>query len=177
MDEYLNDLASPDPNIRFRAFRMLRDNYDPRVGDALVSAFIKEQAIGVWWLAAICVLPIWLPLLDRRLSELQRWPFTGPRTLRVIKLANGRVLHSAEPHVRTWADDPLWEFRFSAFRWLTVGGTMKSAFIVATDLLAAIDSDFSVSDEAHQEGSWMEEFAQQKDRKEELRAFLEDCEG
>lgn len=171
MSDYIEDLASQDPRARFNAYRMLRDNYDIRVGEALVSALIREQAPSIWWLASICVFPIWLPAFDRAISQLSIWPFSGGRTLRIIELASGHTLHSARPHVDDWLIHPEWEYRFSAFRWFLVGGTMDQAATAAKMLLNDLPN-FTVSEAALRQCSWLDEFDQMEQRKIELTSYL-----
>jgi len=123
----ISNLGSADPRRRFRALAALRDRYEPEVGEALVQNLIHEHASGVWWLSAQTTIPVWLPLLDRTLTSMQGWPFSGGRTLKILDLAQGHVLHSAEPHIAGWLGGSFWEFKFAAFRWLTDGGTMDQA--------------------------------------------------
>lgn len=173
MSDHLQDLHSDNPSDRFRAFRGLMDNYDPHVGAELVSAFIRERAPGVWWLGSLCVLPIWLPVLDRELTQLPEWPFSGSQTLRLLDLAKRHPLHSAAPFADSWLQSKDWAFRFAAFRWYRVGGTMQQAHDAAVLLLKTVDS-FAVTQKDLDECSWMSDFADPVARRQELLSYLED---
>ncbi len=173
MDEWLTSLTSEDPSIRYRGIVELRHVYDIDVGEALVRALINEKVHEVWWIAAITVLPVWLPFFDRELSSRESWPFTGSRTLRVLELAGPYPLHSAERHIEEWLRHEKWEFRFSGFRWLQIGGNMDSSFAAAVRLLETVDVAFQVDSEAASKEFWMEEFGQIESRKLELEKFIE----
>jgi hypothetical protein len=169
-----DDLTSPDPRRRFRALTDLRHEYEPEVGEALVRRLVIENESGVWWLTATCTLPIWLPLFDRTLLTHPSWPFSGGRTLRVLELSQGHVLHSAERHVDSWLASGQWAYRFAAFRWLAGGGsTMERACAAAKLLLDELGGSFSVSEEALREYSGMEIFDDVNSREQELKQFLD----
>lgn len=166
-------LNSSERLVRIRSLWLLRHRREPAVGEALVRALILEQVPEVWWLSVICVLPTWLPLLDRRLAELPAWPFSGARTLRVLQLARGHVLASARRYVGEWLAHQEWEFRFAAFRWLAVGGSMEEADSAATALLNHLDESFEVNDQSLNDCSWMAGFDNAMARRAELAAYRE----
>jgi hypothetical protein len=168
----LEALLSPDPRRRFRQLTELRHNYEPEVGEALVQELITELEPGVWWLAVTSVLPIWLPALDRRLVDLQRWPFSSAQTLRVLQLAGGHVLHSAEDHLERWIASGEWEFRFAGFRWLCVGGTMERACREAHRINADLSDGIAVNAEIQALHPWMTTFYDVEERRREVQIFL-----
>jgi hypothetical protein len=170
-EQWLEELASDDPRRRATALRMLRADYAPETGIALVRNCITESESRVWWLSSRCVIPIWLPLFDRTLSQELHWPFDGGRTLRVVELAKGHVLHSIAPHVQQWLVGPDWSLRFAAFRWLQIGGTMAEACEAASVLLKDIQSSFTVEEAYISKYFWMKSFNNQATRTLELRRF------
>lgn len=171
MDVDLSGLNSQDPCLRAETFRLLRHEYDPFVGESLVAAFIRETSPGVWWIASICVMPIWLPVLDRQLRKLPAWPFSGAQTIQVLQLANGRMLHSGTKIPTNWLDHPGWEYRFAAFRWLQVGDSSGAALEAARHLLDKIDAEFRVSEEDRSD-FWMDDFNNLEKRKLELLEYV-----
>lgn len=173
---HLTELTSIDPSRRFTAVMSLRHVYDEEVGHALVTQLIKEDADGVWWAISRCALPVWLPLFDRTLLTLPAWPFTGCRTLRILDLCKGHVLHSAGNYIEPWLASPDWSYRFAAFRWLVAGGsTMERAQRASVVLLNELRASFEVDLECLRRCSWMREFYVMESRIREIEAFLEEC--
>lgn len=149
----------------------IRHDYCDEAGDAIIASCIRETARGVWWLSAMCALPIWLPRFDRTLSEYSTWPFSGPKTLRLLELAKN-PLHSTSPHIDLWFQSDDWSFRFGAFRALQLEGvSMERTHAMAHELRKQMDL-FAVNDFMIAEGPWMDEFAVYDKRIEELDEFL-----
>lgn len=172
--DHLRDLHSDDPRVRFRALVQLKHNYDHKVGNEIVQLCIRETAPTVWSFAARCALPIWLPLLDNTLVELEEWPFSGAQTLRIIELAKPNPFNSTKRFIDAWSNSEQWEFRFAAFRSMMIIATMTETCRLANELHSEINS-FQVNEDSIEYGFWMTDFSNVQSRREELLSFLADC--
>lgn len=174
MEEHVyHDLNSEDPRSRFGALRAIRHDYSDEAGNALVRACIEETAPGVWWLAAMCTLPVWLPKLDQALSQMDRWPFSGAKTLHLLELASPWPLHSVAPFTQTWLASDEWTFKFCAVRSMSLAGVDMDREQEALEYLMSKVHSFEVPESDLSEGSWMEEFGQKQNRVRELEKRLE----
>ena len=171
MNDPIDELQSEDPRRRFRALASLRHDYRPEAGNALVKALIDEKEAGVWWLACACVVPIWIPLLDRTLLDFQAWPLSSYQTLHILDRASGHVLHSAARFAADWAKHAHWEWKFAGFRWLIMGGSHHEACSTASDMLSTIRESFCVNVEGQFEASWISSFNDVSLRVKELASF------
>lgn len=172
VDELVAAITSPVIKGRIPAYLALGDRYEPEAGEALVRCLIAEKVPPVWWVATWRVLPTWLPLLDRRLSELPEWPFSGPQTLRLVEASGRSALRSAQPFVEGWLGHPEWVFRFAGFRWLVAAGEHARACDAARQLLRQLDVEFAVPDETIRDHVLMSAFNNKSQRQEELLRHL-----
>jgi hypothetical protein len=106
------------------------------------------------------------------------WPFSGAQTLRILELAGPHRLLSAAEYVDSWLRSPEWEFKFAAFRWLKLGGSMEQACGAAVTLLEQLHSGFKVCPDSLVTCFWMEAFDDKEMRADELSQFItETCQG
>lgn len=172
-EDLVHDLLCGATERQLRALGLLRHIRKQNVGEALVDALVCNPASEAWWLACMCVVPVWLPTLERRLAGLAVWPFNSSQTLRILQLARGRALHSGRRHAAGWLCHTDWRFRFAGFRCLAAcGATTEEARRVARGLLANY-GESPEWDEVSRQYTWMLGFDDYAEREAEIAAYLE----
>jgi hypothetical protein len=118
VDEHVKALKSSVPRERFWAAWALKGNYEPEVGVALVEALCAESDIAFFGPMASAVLPVWLPLFDRKIVALGRWAFTESQTAHIVRAVTPHKMHSIEQTIDEWLSSDSFSLRASAVRYL-----------------------------------------------------------
>lgn len=172
----LRDLASDRLIIRRSAVLRLQHSYDEETGESVVNALLIEPDPSLFAIMTVYFASLWTPRLDRRLSDLDYWPFSGARTLFLLDQTRRHPLRSPGRFIGDWTDASSWEFRFAALRWTYNSRSVDDGYAIARHLLDEIH-EFRVSEEVLTAGDWIRKFANLDDRVAELKEVIDLAEG
>ncbi len=117
-EQWIQHLDDGSVASRRRAILKLADQYDCRVGKALVKCLSTESDDDTQVLLISSIFPTWIPLFDNKMVTSRAWHLTSRATVAAFNRSCSCKLYSFERHLSEWkhTGNLVFQFVSSAYR-------------------------------------------------------------